>query len=130
MSTTTAGGTTSQTESLGTLHYAGIGLAAITGAIHLFLGVQFAPEPLGISFLVAAVGFFGGAAAVLFDVRRPIVYLLGIPFTVGQIALWYLVNFSAGQYSFPADVGAVGAVDKIAQVLFIVVLTALYRREG
>jgi hypothetical protein len=114
-------------ESLTGLHWAGIALAAVTGGVHLWLFVAFAGTALGFSFLVAAAGFFAGIGAILLDYHRRTVYALGIPFTIGQIVLWYYVNFVAGSYAFPADVGGPGAVDKVAQVVLIAVLVALLR---
>jgi hypothetical protein len=116
-------------QTLTPLHYAGILLAAISGVIHLRLGVGFAPSPLGISFLFAGVVFLVASAAILANYRRRLLYGLGIPFTAGQIVIWYGVNFAAGPKSFPADVGTLGAIDKIAQVLLIVVLVALLRQD-
>jgi len=119
-----------ETESLTELHWAGVGLATVTGGVHLWLFVAFAGTALGFSFLVAAAGFFAGIGAVLLDYHRRAVYGLGVPFTLGQIGLWYYVNFVAGSYSFPADIGGPGAIDKAAQVLLLVVLVALYRQES
>ena len=59
--------------------------------------------------------------------RRRTVYAVGIPFTLVQILAWYYLNFAAGPKSFPADVGTLGAVDKVAQVVLIVVLVVLLR---
>ncbi len=115
-------------EGLGSLHYLGIALALLSGVIHLFLGASFAPEPLGLSFLFAGLVFLLAAAGVLVNYRRELLYTLGIPFTAGQVVLWYYINFAAGDYVFPADIGAIGAVDKIAQVVLIVVLALLVQR--
>lgn len=113
------------TGSLTTLHWAGIVLAGVTGVIHLVLAALFLPSdpanPVGWSFLVAALGFFAGIAAVLRNYRRRTVYLLGIPFTAGQIVAWYTVN---GLKIAPLDV-----TDKVAQLLLIVVLAYLYTSE-
>jgi hypothetical protein len=122
MATATESGLSLRTESLTTLHWVGVVLAAVTGVIHLFLGVSFIDSPLGWSFLFAGVGFLGGAGAVLVDYRRRLVYLLGIPFTAGQIVYWYAVN--------APDFGTLGIVDKVVQVLFVVVLVVLYRQES
>ncbi|MFD1687240.1 DUF7475 family protein [Halobellus litoreus] len=122
MATQTSDGIALRTETLTGLHWAGIGLAAITGLIHLWLGVSFAPSPIGIAFLVATVGFFAGVAAVLVDYRRRLMYLLGIPFTAGQVVMWYLVN--------APDFGPPGIADKVVQVLLIAVLIALYRQSA
>jgi hypothetical protein len=113
--------------SLGTLHWVGIVLAAITGVIHLVLGVSFLPSPFGVAFVVAGVGFGVGIAAILLDYRRRLFYVLGVPFTLGQVVLWYQVNaadIAAG------DVGTVDIVDKVAQVALVLVLVVLYRRES
>ena len=115
-------------KTLTPLHYAGILFAVVSGAIHVRLGVGFAPSPLGLSFLFAGVVFLAASAAVVANYRRPLLYRLGIPFTAGQIVLWYYVNFVAGTKAFPADVGTLGAVDKVAQVLLLVALALLVRR--
>jgi hypothetical protein len=127
MATATESGLSLRTESLTALHWAGVILAAVTGVIHVFLGVSFLAtvsitSPLGWSFLVAGVGFFGGIVALLVDYRRRLVYLLGIPFTAGQIVIWYVLN--------APDFGTPGIVDKVVQVLFIVVLVVLYRQAS
>ena len=110
-----------QTESLTPLHWVAILLAVVTGSIHLFPGVGFIAEPLGWSFLGAALGFFAGVVAVLLDYRRQLVYVLGIPFTAGQIVLWYVVN--------APDFSPLGIGDKIVQVALVVVIAILYTRE-
>ncbi|WP_049986071.1 DUF7475 family protein [Halobellus rufus] len=122
MATQTAGGLTLHTNSLTGVHWAGIALAVISGVIHLALGVSFITSPLGWAFLVAGVGFLGGSVAVLVDYRRSLMYLLGIPFTAGQIVAWYVVN--------APDFSPLGIADKVAQLLLIVVLVVLYRRES
>jgi hypothetical protein len=110
------------TDSLTGLHYLGIVLAAVTGAIHLWLGVQFISSPLGISFLAAGIGFLAGIAAVVADVRRRLFYVLGIPFTLAQVVAWYVFNQPT-----LSSIGPVDGIDKIAQVGFVVVLVLLLR---
>lgn len=127
MGTTANEGFALRTESLGGLHWVGIVAALVSAAVHFRLGVGFAPSPLGVSFLLAGLGFVGAVVLVLLDYRRRAVYALGVPFTLGQVALWYYVNFAAGAKAFPADVGTLGAVDKVAQVVLLVVLVALLR---
>ncbi|MEY7848258.1 hypothetical protein AB7C87_03540 [Natrarchaeobius sp. A-rgal3] len=112
-------------ESLSTLHWIAIGLAVLTAVVHLVLGLEFLPHWMGVAFLLATVGFLLGIALVLVDYRRRLVYLLGIPFTVGQIVLWYALNRPDGLGAIPA----VEAVDKLAQLLLIVALIVLFRRE-
>jgi len=110
------------TESLTSLHWLGIALSAITGVIHLWLGVSFAPAALGLSFLFAGVVFLGAIVGVVLDVRRRLLYLLGIPFTAGQIPLWLAANWP--------DLGTIGIADKVVQVALIAVLVVLYRRSS
>ena len=124
MSTETASeGFGLHTETMTGLHWLGVALAAITGAIHLWLAYAFSSETgMAVAFLIAGVGFLGGVAAVLFDYRRRLFYVLGIPFTAGQIPLWYVAN--------APDFGATGIADKVVQVVLVVVLVVLYRRES
>lgn len=103
------------------LHWIGIVAATVTAGVHLYLGVQIGGG-FGAAFLVATAGFLGGIGAVLFDYRRRLVYLLGIPFTAGQVVMWYAFN------DVP-PVPPVELVDKLAQVVLIVVLVALLQRE-
>jgi hypothetical protein len=114
-------------NSLPTIAWVGILAAVTSGVIHLRLGVGMAPSPLGISFLLAGVAFLVAVGLLLVDYRRRTVYAAGIPFTLVQIVTWYGVNFAGGEKSFPADVGALGAADKVAQLLLIAVLVVLLR---
>jgi len=113
--------------SLNGLHWAGIVAAVVSAAVHLLLGVRMLPSAMGISFVLAGLGFLGAVGLVLVDYRRRAVYAVGIPFTAVQILLWYYVNFVSLGKSFPADVGTLGAVDKVAQVVLLAVLVALLR---
>lgn len=108
-------------ESLTPLHWAGIAAAAVTAGIHLYLGVTLGGT-FGTAFLFATAGFVGGIAAVLVDYRRRLTYLLGIPFTGGQIVMWYAFN------DIP-PVPPIEIVDKVSQAALIVVLAVLFQRE-
>ena len=124
MGTREATGGGVQTRSLTSLHWAGIALAVATGLLHLYLVVLFGLSTYGISFAVAALGFFGGAAVLALDVdvpRQPL-YALGALWTLGQIVAWYMLN--AGSFS------TLGYVDKAIQVALIGVLVVLIQREG
>ena len=114
-----------QTESLTPLHWAAIAMAIVSAAVHLLIGIEIMPSALGISFLLATGGFIGGILLVLFAIRRRLVYAAGIPFTGIQLILWYLLNDISGF----GDIGTLDAVDKIAQVLLILALIVLLRRE-
>ncbi len=133
MATSRQSGLGIETASLTGLHWVGVLLAAVTGVIHLFLGISgvtgspyFSVE-LGVAFLLAGLGFVGAIVLVLLDIRRRAVYAAGIPFTAIQIVIWYYTNFATTDSAFPGDVGTMGAIDKVAQVLLIVVLIALLR---
>ena len=115
-------GGTLRTDTMTPLHWVGVALATVTGLIHLWLAVSFLPAPLGAAFLVAALGFFVGVAAVVVGYRRRLAYALGLPFTLGQIALWYAVN---GLRLAPVDL-----TDKAAQVALVAVLVVLYARSS
>jgi hypothetical protein len=128
MATTESQGPGINVGSLSGLHWIGIVAALITAAVHLRLGVGGLALPLRVSFLLAGLGFLGAVTLVVLDYRRRTVYAVGIPFTLVQIVLWYVLNFAGSGKSFPADVGTLGAVDKLAQIVLIAVLVALLRR--
>lgn len=128
MSTVEARDTASGIDTLGPIHWLGVLAALVSAGVHLLLGVRMIPSALGISFVLAGLGFVGGVVLVLAGVRRRAVYAVGIPFTLVQIVLWYVINFADTGNSIPADVGTLGAVDKIAQAVLLVVLVALIRR--
>lgn len=113
-----------ETGSLTAIHWLAIALAALSGAIHLLLGVIVPIPLLRTSFLFAGLGFFLGIGLVLSNYRRPLVYVLGIPFTAGQIVLWYAIVGPT-----PGTLEVLDAVDKLAQLVLIALLVALYRRE-
>lgn len=116
------------TASLTPLHWIASGLAIISGVVHLAL-VVVGPVPLtsgfGILFILAFGGFVGGVGLVVINYRRNLIYLLGLPYTGSQIVMWYLANQPAG----PGDLSAFEWIDKIAQVLLLVLLVMLYLNE-
>jgi uncharacterized membrane protein len=100
-------------SSLTPLYLIGILLAAITGAVHLWLGIEKSSPAL----FVAGVGFIAGIVAILANVRRETVVRLGIPFTAIQ-AVYYL----ATHYE---QITWVSATDKFVQVVLIAVLVVI-----
>jgi hypothetical protein len=114
-------------DSLGTPHWIGLAATLVTAAIHLLLGLRMLPAPMGVAFVLAGAGFLGAIALVLLDYRRTTVYAVGIPYTLAQIVLWYQINFLGGPKSFPGDVGTLGAIDKVAQLVLLAVLVLLLR---
>lgn len=127
MGTTETDGLSLDITTLNGLHWLGIVAALVSAAVHLLLGVRMLPSGMGISFILAGLGFLGAIVLVLLNYRRRAVYTVGIPFTLVQIALWYYINFVSFGKSFPADIGTLGAVDKVAQLVLLAVLVVLLR---
>ena len=102
------------------MHWIAASLAAITGAIHLYLYATQAFLP----FLFAGAVFFAAVGAMLVipygHLARRVLYAIGVPFTAGQIGLWVL----AGTPDF-----ALGVADKAVQIALIVALIYLFRME-
>jgi len=113
-------------DSLTTLDWVGIVLALITATVHFVIGITFVPDPGGFVFLLAAGGFIGAIILLLVDYRRPLLYVIGVPYTGFQIVAWYAINRPAG----PAAIGPATAIDKITQLALIVVLVLLYQWEA
>ena len=116
---------TAAVQPVTTLGWVAVVLTAVTGVIHLALGVGALPTPLGWASILAAVGFAGAIALYLLDYRRRLVLVLGLPFVGSQIVLWYILN----EPQSLADVSLVGGIDKVVQVILIVLYVVLYTRE-
>ena len=102
--------------SLTTLDWVAIVLAAITGAVHLYLYTMEGWIP----FLLAGLGFYGAVALlIVLPGYRHYLYPLGALFTAAQIVGYVLL---------PLGPLWLGVGDKIVQVLLILVLLQLYRR--
>lgn len=106
-----------ETASLTGVHWAAIGLAVLTGLVHLYLfwTQDFVP------FLLAGLGFFGAIGLILVGFHRRLIYLAGIPYTLAQMGGWYVLD---------GNLTALAVVDKAAQVALIVLLVYLYRRDS
>lgn len=110
--------TSTASPSLTPVHWGALGLAAVTGAIHLYLYVT----DDWIPFLLAGAGFFGaiGLFLALRRFRRPI-YVAGVLFTLAQIA---------GYLAFPMGPVWLGVLDKAVQVALILALCYLFVADG
>lgn len=106
------------------LSWLGIGLAGVTGAIHLVLGLGAPTTPTGAASILAGLGYAGAIGLVLIGYRRRLVAAIGIPYVASQIVLWYAVN----QPSSLAEVSPAAMVDKPVQVVLIAVCAAIVRR--
>lgn len=98
----TAGDAGLDVTSLTPVYWVGIALALVSGGIHVRLGIGNLPSGLGVSFLLAGLGFLGAVGLVVAGYRRRTVSAAGIPFTLVQVVAWYWLNFAAGPKSFPA----------------------------
>ncbi|MFC6962989.1 hypothetical protein ACFQJ8_14610 [Halocatena marina] len=78
-----------------------------------------------IAFILAGLGFLGAVLLFLLDYRRRMLYLLGVPFVLIQIVLYVLIN----QRADPA-ISPVEGIDKVVQILLVVILVILYRRRA
>lgn len=103
-------------EKMSWAHWTAAVLAFGTGVIHLLLYLDQGFLP----FLFAGVVFLGAVVAVLLNVYRRLLYALGIPFTAGQIVLWYAQGMP--------DMD-IAIYDKPIQALLIVLLVYLFLRE-
>lgn len=103
-------------EKMSWAHWLAASLATITGAVHLYLFVDQAFPP----FLFAGVVFLGAVVAVLLNVYRRLLYVLGIPFTAGQIVIWAAQGMPDME---------IAMFDKPIQVLLILVLVYLFVKE-
>ncbi len=112
------------------LHWVAVVLAAVTGLVHLALGVSDIGTPTGVSFLLAGAGFVVGIVLFLRGYRRRLLYLLGIPYTALQIVLYVAFNWPNVVFLADGGVYAVGVVDKVVQALLVATLVVFYRREG
>lgn len=100
------------------VHWTALGLAAVTGVIHLYL---YATDDW-LPFLLAGAGFLGaiGLFFALKRYRRPI-YLAGIVFTAAQMVGYLLL---------PMGPLWLGVLDKAVQVALVVALGYLFVADG
>lgn len=108
------------------LEWLAVGLAAITGSIHLVLGLAFLPDPIAVAFVLAGLGVAGALVLFALEIRRRLLYALGVPFVGAQIVAWLVIAQPGGV----GDVGPLEAVDKVVQVTLIVVLVVLLARDA
>lgn len=106
-----------ETDSLGPVHWLALGLVLLTGILHVYAGIVEGRIPVAL----AGVGFLGAAVLFLVDVRRPLLYPVGIVYTAVQFPLWYVAK--AGEYT------TLGYVDKAIQAVLVVVLVYLVWQE-
>ncbi len=113
-------------QALSRVERVAMALAAVSGLVHLGLGIGALPDPLGIAAILAAVGFGVGIILYVLEYRRQLVLALGVPFVTAQIVLWYVLN----QPRSFGDVSPLAALDKPVQLALICLLVVLYRQES
>lgn len=111
------------TSSVTPLHWLAVAMALLSAAVHLVLGLEFLPHWMGVLFVLSTGGFVGAVILFFANVRRPLLYLVGIPYTGSQIVLWLLVDPGGTDL-------ALEAIDKTAQVVLVIALIVLYRRDS
>ena len=114
-----------ETESMEPVHWLLVGLATVTGLIHLGLGLAAPTTPVGAASVLAGIGYGVGIGLVLMDRMRLVVYAVAIPYVGAQIVLWYLIQ----QPDSLAAVGPAAMVDKPVQAVLIGLCLYLLVRE-
>ena len=105
------------------LDYFATVLAAITGIIHLYEGIEHVGgEPIAIWFILAGLGFFGAIVLFWVGFSQNILYLVGIVFTGIQFVAYFVLNW-------PDIFSVLGIFDKIVQIVLIGCLVVLYRQQ-
>lgn len=110
------------TPSATPLDYLATALAAITGVIHLYEGIEhLGGEPIAIWFLLAGGGFFGAILLFWLGFQQTTLYAAGIIFTGIQVVAYFVINW-------PDVVSALGLFDKLVQLVLIGSLAVRYRQ--
>ena len=107
--TTSAG----QSGSLTQIQGLTVALVIITGVLHVYAGVVEGRVPVAL----AGVGYAGALVLFFLNYRRRLLYAIGIPYTAIQIPIWLVAK---------SEYGMVDYVDKVVQVVLILVLIYLY----
>lgn len=102
------------TDSITTVGWLAVALVIITGVLHVYAGIVEGRIPVAL----AGIGFFAAIGLYLLNYRRRLLYSVGIIYTAIQFPLWFVAN--AGEFTL------VGYVDKLVQLVLIVVLAYLY----
>lgn len=111
-------------QTLTSLDYLAIVLAAITGVIHLMEGVEDWDEGfIGLLFVLAGLGFFGGIVLLLYGFAKRPLYVAGIIFTGIQFVAYFVLRW-------PDIYDSLGLLDKVVQLALMVVLGILYLNES
>ena len=120
----TATGTRLERDVMGTLDWVGIVLAVLLGIAYLPIAFGELPSPIGISFLLAGLGYFGAVVLVLAGYRRGTIYGVGVGYNLLLIALYFLIRRPS-----LGDLAGFGSAVKVTQALFALLLAVLLVRR-
>lgn len=104
-------------------------LIITSAVIHFYLAYVFGLNGgfYTYAFVFAGFGFLAGSALILYNYKPVLTYSLGIPFTLGQI-IWYVV-VDGIQLDRILDLPTLHLVDKSAQVVLVLLLVYLLYEE-
>lgn len=91
-------------------------LVAITGLIHVYIGVTFS----GLELTLAGGGFFAGLGLFLLNIKRRWLYGLAIPYTLAQMVLWLEQGLPFVRF---------GLVDKFVQIVLVLLCGYLFVKK-
>ncbi|MFB6074727.1 MAG: hypothetical protein ABEJ89_06920 [Haloarculaceae archaeon] len=95
--------------------------------IHLYLYTSEGFLP----FLLGGLGYLGAVVLLLFNVRRRLLYLVGIPYALLHTVGWAAAGMPDGGWTLAAlPVVTLGSVDKLIEIVLIGMLVYLYRNES
>lgn len=121
--TTESGSQVRQQLALTSLDYVGIVLVILTGAIHIYEGIEDINEGIiGILFILAGLGFFGALVLLYRGANQPLLYGVGIIYTGIQFIAYFVLRW-------PDIYEPLGLFDKAVQALLILVLVILYLQK-
>jgi len=83
-----AGTASTSTRSSRNLITVALVLAAVTAALHLYIGILVYGIPLGIPLILIALVYLGGIGLIRMNIRRDLWLRIGIYWVIIVIALW------------------------------------------
>ncbi|WP_135824526.1 hypothetical protein [Halorussus ruber] len=99
------------------LDWVAVALGVVLAAIHIYLGVTTDQSP----FVVIGAGFLLGVAFFMTQYWRPVLYVLGVVYTLVLGFIWLL---SGMQYR------TIGLVTGALSTAFLLLISYLFAREG
>ena len=110
-------------DSLTPFHWLGVLLAAVTGAVHLWLYA----DTGFVLFLASGLGYLGGVGLLVVGVERRLLYQVGIGYVLIHIVGWIVAGMPGGGWSLVAGVVTLGTLTKLVEITLLGVLLSLHR---